>query len=357
MNKSFFSRTRRIFLTSISVALMLLLLSNCGNNSTNNSDSQKDTNKKESVDQSTKLEKLNKQIQAKPEDASLYHKRSKYYLESGDINNALSDINEAISLADKKNKEEYLITLSDIYFSMGQPKKTKQTLESILIDNPNNLDALLKMANLHFYRESYDQAFGFLNRAQETDPDDQRIYFLSGMINKEKEEFSKAKRDFHRATEINQDFYDAWIQLGLLAAKEGKSTAVDYYQNALDANPDSEEALYNLGMYYQENQQIEKAINTYNKLLDENPKNEKGYYNLGYIYLTQIGDYQKAEQNFRQALEINPSNINAVYNLGSALEQQEKYDQARKQYKKTLDIQENYELGIEGLNRLDQKTN
>lgn len=356
MNKSYFAGTRKFVFTLASVALIMLLLSSCGNNGQDSQSASKGKDKKEAANKKTKVERLNEKIKSNPENASLYHKRAKHYLEAGNINQALGDINDAINLANENNKEEYMITLSDIYFAMGQPKKTKQTLESILIDNPDNLDALLKMANLHFYRESYDQAFGFLNRAQETDPNDQRIYFISGMINKEKEEFSKAKRDFHRATEINQDFFDAWIQLGLLAAREGKSTAVDYYQNALDAKPGSEEALYNLGMYYQENEEIEKAINTYNQLLDNNPESEKGYYNLGYIYLTQTGDYQKAEQNFRQALNINPSNIDATYNLGSALEQQEKYDEARDKYEKTLDLKENYELGIEGLNRLDQKT-
>ncbi|MCF8219162.1 MAG: tetratricopeptide repeat protein [Bacteroidales bacterium] len=355
MNKSFFSGTRKFVFTLASVAFIVLLLSSCGNNGQDSQNASKGKDKKEAVDKKTKVERLNEKIKSNPENASLYHKRAQHYLESGNINKALSDINNAISLG-KSNKEDYMITLSDIYFAMGQPQKTKQTLESILIDNPNHLEALLKMANLHFYRESYDQAFGFLNKARETAPNDQRIYFISGMINKEKEEYSKAKRDFHRATEINQDFFDAWIQLGLLAAREGKSTAVDYYQNALDARPGSEEALYNLGMYYQEKGQIEKAINTYNQLLDNNAESEKGYYNLGYIYLTQTGDYQKAEQNFRQVLDINPSNIDAVYNLGSALEQQGKYEEARKQFKKTLDIQENYQLGIKGLNRLDQKT-
>lgn len=357
MNKSFLFKIRNLVSTIVSIIFIVLLLSSCGNNEQEEQNAEKEKDKQEAVDQDNKLSNLNKQIKAEPDNASLYHKRAKHYLDAGKINKALSDINEAINLADKDAKEDYMVTLSDIYFSMGQPKKTKQTLESVLINNSDHLDALIKMAKLHFYRKDYEKAFGFLNRAQETDSNDQRIYFLSGRINKDKGEISKAKRDFHKATEINQNFYEAWIQLGLLAAKEGKSLAIDYYQNALDANPDSEEALYNMGMYYQKNDKTEKAINTYNRLLDKNPQNDKGYYNIGYIHLTQTGNYQKAEQNFRQALDINSSNIDAVYNLGSALEQQEKYDEARKQYEKTLEMQANYELGVKGLNRLDQKTN
>ncbi|MCF8332399.1 MAG: tetratricopeptide repeat protein [Bacteroidales bacterium] len=303
--------------------------------------------------QLSKIEKLNQDIKQYPNNDSLFHQRSKYFLASGNINKALSDINKAIEMGGKQSK--YLITLSDIYFTMPQPQKTEQTLQTILIDNPEHVEALFKLAQFYFYQEEYNKAFGFLNRALENAPNDHRIYFLSGMINKDRDEPEKAERDFHRATESNPQFYEAWIQLGLLAAKEKDSIAVNYYQNALDVRPESEEALYNIGIFYQEQGNIQKAIKTYNQLLDVNPENEKAYYNLGYIHLTITHNYTKAEQYFRQALDVNPSNINTVYNLGLSLEQQRKYEEARKLYRETLEMQDNYKLGIQGMNRLDRK--
>lgn len=335
----------------LSVLIMLIVitsLSACkqGNNKQQN-------NKNQDTTKLTKIEKLNQDIKQFPDNDSLFHQRSKYHLASGNINKALSDINKAIDLGGEQSK--YLITLSDIYFAMPQPRKTEQTLQAVLIENPDHVEALFKLAQFYFYQKDYNKAFGFLNRALENAPNDHRIYFLSGLINKDRNEMEKAERDFHRATELNQQFYEAWIQLGLLAAKEEDSIAVNYYQNALDVRPESEEALYNIGIFYQEQGNIQKAIRTYNQLLDVNPENEKAYYNLGYIHLTMTQNYTKAEQYFRQALDVNPSNINTVYNLGVSLEQQQEYEEARKLYQETLEMQQNYKLGIQGMNRLDRK--
>ncbi|MFO8053684.1 MAG: tetratricopeptide repeat protein [Bacteroidales bacterium] len=318
-----------------------------------------DAEKKDKTEQTndtiaqSKIEQLNKKIENQPDNADLYHQRAQYYLNREQLNKSFRDINEALER--DGNNPDYLLTLSDIYFSMDQFTKTEQTLNNILIEHPDNIDALIKMAKLFLYKDEHRKAFGFLNRALEVDPEDHRVFFISGLTYKDHGELSKAKRDFHRTVEAKQDFYPAWIQLGLLAAENNDSNAVYYYRNALDIRPESTEALYNLGYYYQEQEQYDKAIQTYNQLLDIDPEFEHAYYNIGYIYLTGTGEYEKAEQYFRQARDINPSNVNAVFNLGSALEQQGKYEEARKMYKQTLQMQDNYKLGIEGLNRLDEK--
>lgn len=326
--------------------LVAMMAAGCNNKS----GKQQDTSQ---LDSASTGSSLDQQIKQNPDDASLYNKRANQLLAQGDINKALNDINKAIELEGRN--DEFMLTLSDIYFAMGQLRKTEQTLQAILIEKPDNLDALLKISNLYLYQEDHNKAFGFLNRALQADPNDHRVYFLSGMINKDKGEISKAERDFHRSVEMKQDFYEAWIQLGVIASKQQDSLAALYFKNALNVRPESEEALYNLGYFYQQQGKVEKAVNTYNQLLDVNPQSERGYYNLGYIYLTIKEDFKKAEQFYRQALDVNPNNVNSVYNLGSALEQQGEIEEARKLFKQTLQMQENYPLGIEALNRLDSK--
>lgn len=333
----------------IILSLFILLAAGC-----NGEKPQQESTVKQDTTNLSETEILDQKIKAEPENADLYHQRAKLHMEKANINGALSDINTAIEKGGRK--PDYIITLSDIYFAMGQVTKTEQALQSVLIEDNNHMDALLKMAQLHLYHGNHNQAFGFLNRALNIAPEDERIYFLSGMINKDKGEIDKAIRDFHRATEADQEFYEAWIQLGVIAAEDQDSMAVLYYENALDAEPESQEAIYNLGYFYQQQEKYQRAIDTYNRLLDINPQNINAYYNLGFIYLTVLEEYQKAEENFRRVLDLDPDNVNAVYNLGHALELQEKYEEARKHYQQTLEMQENYRLGIEGLNRLDRKT-
>ncbi|MGM0648225.1 MAG: tetratricopeptide repeat protein [Bacteroidota bacterium] len=338
------------------LCLLLFSLTQCASPESEQ-EKAKQQNENDSAANVSELQQLNQQIDQNPDIDSLYHKRAIIYLSRGNLNKALSNINKAISMGGKKS--QYMLTLADIYFSMPTPRldKTKQTLETILIDDPENVKALLQLSKLHLYGGKHDQAFRYLSQAKRLSRDDYRIYFLSGLIHKDQGNIEKAKQDFHRATELNQGLFAAWTQLGLTALDQNDTLAVRYFSNALDVKPESEQALYNLGVVYQNYGRYSKAIQLYNQLLDVNPKSEKGYYNLGYIHLKHLNNFEKAESYFRLALEINPSNINALYNLGSSLEQQQQYEEARKLYKQTLQMEENFQLGIEGLNRLDQKMN
>lgn len=338
------------------ICFLLTSLTQCGSSDSNH-DKTKPQSQKDTVANMPGLQQLNQQIEQYPDNDSLYHERAIIYLGRRDLNKALNNINNAISKGGKKSR--YMLTLADIYFSMPTPRleKTKQTLESILIDDPENVKALLQLSKLYLYGGKYEHAFGYLNKARQLSQDDHRIYFLSGLIHKNQGDINKAKRDFHRATELNQDLYPAWTQLGLIALDQDDTLAARYFTNAVNIKPQSEEALYNLGFAYQNYGRYSQAIQIYNQLLDVNPENEYGYYNLGYINLIHLNNFEKAENYFRLALEINSSNINTIYNLGSSLEQQQRFKEARKLYKKTLQMEDNYQLGIDGLNRLDNKMN
>lgn len=300
--------------------------------------------------QEAQLKELNQQIKDSPENSSLYNERARLHLELGQINQAFRDINRALEI--NGNHPDYLITLSDVYFVMGQFERTEQTLNAILIHDDEHVEAMLKLAQLYLYKEDHGKTFAFLSRALSLAPDDQRIFFLSGLTHKDLNDTSKALRDFHRTIQADQDHYDAWMQLGVIAAAQNDSSAIHFFNNALDISPESTEAYYSLGMFYQENEQYEKAIEVYYQLINANPNYPKAYYNLGYIHLNFTDDYEKAEQYFRKVLHLNPEDVNAVFNLGSSLEQQGNYQEARDKYQQTLEMEENYPLGIEGLNRL-----
>jgi len=66
-------------------------------------------------------------------------------------------------------------------------------------------------------------------------------------------------------------------------------------------------------------------------------------------------DFEQAKEAFHQAINIDPSYFEAVYNLGRINEETGDYDLARIQYKQALELETNYPLAIEGLNRLDDR--
>jgi tetratricopeptide (TPR) repeat protein len=77
---------------------------------------------------------------------------------------------------------------------------------------------------------------------------------------------------------------------------------------------------------------------------------------MGYIYLVELQDYEMAEKAFSQAISIDPGYAEAVYNLGRTYEAQKRYSDAIQQYRTALTIRTNYDLAIEGLNRLESQS-
>jgi len=129
--------------------------------------------------------------------------------------------------------------------------------------------------------------------------------------------------------------------------------AVGYLQTATLIDPNRGEAYYLLGMAYQEQENIPRAVETYEKLLVISPDFKEAHYNLGYINLVYINDFDAAIRYFTQAAALDPMYTDAFFNRGYSYELLGDYDHARKDYQKALELFPNYDRSILGLNRLD----
>ena len=75
------------------------------------------------------------------------------------------------------------------------------------------------------------------------------------------------------------------------------------------------------------------------------------YYNTGYIYFSQ-NNWPLAIRHFEMSAKVNPEFEKPVYMLGLTKEAMGKNEEAIGFYKKTLQINPNFELAKEGLKRL-----
>ena len=112
------------------------------------------------------------------------------------------------------------------------------------------------------------------------------------------------------------------------------------YRKALEANPMSTDALYNIGNTLTQQEKYEEAIKEYANAtkVEESRKLEKDkmklahiYHNMGVIY--QAGqDYAKAIEAYKMSLRTNPKDDETRYNLALAQKQlQDQQDQNQDQ--------------------------
>ncbi len=298
------------------------------------------------------LAALSKKIADDPNNAKLYDQRASYYLQNKDLDKALADANKAIILDPKTSG--YYLTLSDVYFAGGKITKCQDALTKACEINPEDKDAFLKLAELFYYMKDYKKTFENTSKALKIDNLSAKADFINGMALKDMGDTVKAVKSFERAIEKDQQYFHAYMQLGLLYAAKHSRLAIDYFNNALNLNPKSTEALYALAFFYQENGDYNKAIEKYTMITQIDPKYKQAYYNLGYIHLVYLQVYDVAIKHFTAALQIDPNYAEALYNRGYCYELLGNVNYARADYQQALKIRTNYQRAIDGMNRLDR---
>ena len=338
------NRNGRIF--SLILLVVVLLISSCKE--------VKKKNEKTSETDSLKsaLSEVNQKIAGDISNPDLYHRRSGLYLHDHEFDSALKDINKSISLSGKNPL--YYITLSDIYLLMGKPDNCREALLKAISLDPVNKEALLKEAKLELVVKDYKKTFEYVKKALAIDKINPAAYLARGIALLETGDTSAAILDFQTTISQDQQNYDAYMELGEIYSGKNDNLAVDYLKNALKIKPNNKEALYFLGMFYQENDQYDKAIQTYLILEKADSLFKNAPYNIGYIYLVYLKDFKQAVKYFTDALKLDPVYVEAFYNRGLANEHDGNYPDAHKDYQKTLELKTNYQKAIDGLNRLDK---
>ncbi|MEI7662302.1 MAG: tetratricopeptide repeat protein [Bacteroidota bacterium] len=298
------------------------------------------------------IEALNQQIDQNSSAPDLYNQRAKCFLLDHQFDKALKDINKAISL--DGGKSLYYTTLSDIYLLMGKPDGSRDALKKAVGINPNDKEALLKLAKLYLIVKDYKNCYAIVQQLLKLDNGIASAYFTRAIGLLEQGDTIHAVGDLMQAVDRNQKYYEAYVQLGELYSIKKDPLAVLYLRNALNLRPRSREALYMLGLFYQETGQYNNAILSYQSLSKFDTAFRDAPYNIGYIYMVYLKDFTKAVSCFSESIKRDPAYYQAYFNRGYAYELSGNYKKAYDDYQTSLKIQVNYDKAVEGLNRLDK---
>lgn len=130
------------------------------------------------------------------------------------------------------------------------------------------------------------EAFKVLDNAIAAFPSSAELFLARGLLNNNKERYSKALADFDKALRINEN-----------------SNAFSVY--------------YNRGIAYSYLEEYESALTDFNKAAELEPSNANAFYSRGMANY-QLGNYEPSINDFLRADELNPNNPVTFYNLGMA---------------------------------------
>lgn len=124
----------------------------------------------------------------------------------------------------------------------------------------------LKADNLAKAMEEFD-------RATALDPNYPGGYVGMGLVEAEKKNFEEALEWVDKGIGKDDQFIDGFIAKGRIIAKQRKDDdwlkdAVKQFEKALKIDPNSEKALYSLGLTYKEAYAFGEAVNTFSKVVE-----------------------------------------------------------------------------------------
>lgn len=293
------------------------------------------------------LTALNQQIDLQPENAELYFNRGNVQAQLGDYSAAIEDFSYAIRL--DSNRNYYYVRLSDLYLLSYAPKlnlpdskRAIDLLELYLLKHPEDQLVLHELAESYIYVEMYDQSLRKLQQAIAAKAYNPDAYLKIGIAYKYKGDTLGAIASLRKAVEQDPELYAAHMQLGLLMSALSNPQALAYFDNAIQLDPESEEALYGKAYFLQQLGRLEEAKKIYRDIIRADQQHEQALYNLGYVYLSQ-DSLDKAWRTFDATTQVAPQFAAAYYARGIVSEAKGDISAAIADFRSCLNIDPDHE--------------
>jgi tetratricopeptide (TPR) repeat protein len=250
---------------------------------------------------------------------------------------------------------DYYLTISDVYFRLGKPSMCLNALTKANQLQPESTEPLYRLAQFNLYLSKYQECIDFANSMLKLDPHDDRPFVVKALAHKQLGDTAKAIFNYLQAVNENPDNYDAYVELGVLHFGKKNPLAEKYLLAALSIRPDALDALYDLGMFYQENDKLNEAMETYVRLLKVDSTYSHAYFNMGYIQYQYLQLYNEALANFEKAVKMDPKYFQAIYMRGLCYEAKGDVAAAKREYGYSLEINPQYKNAADGMQRLLSK--
>jgi tetratricopeptide (TPR) repeat protein len=336
---------------SVLFLFILIALGSCKNNSNEELKTETSINDSLSIKlNSPELKAVNAELLDNPNSAELYDKRANIYISLKQLNEAVNDAKRAIKL--DSTKADFYMTLVDAYYTQNNTRLAKELLEIIQKKFPENVDALLKLAEIYYIVKQYQKGIDYVNKALKINERLAKAYYLKGSIYRESGDTARAVSSLETAIEQDTKFENAYIDIALMYAARKNPIALEYYNNALKINPYNDNTIYARAKLLQDIGKIDEAIIEYKSILTKNKNCENCYYNLGAIYLEIKKDNKIALENFTNAIALNPNSAQAYFARGYTYSKLKDKASAKADYNMCLKIQPNFESAIQALNEL-----
>ncbi len=169
----------------------------------------------------------------------------------------------------------------------------------------------------------------------DTTPDNSQALNLLGIIKLSQNNLDEAEKLISKAISIKKDAYFYENLARVYEEKADYKTEIKVLEEALLDAQCGFEIYFLLGLAYKNNIEYEKAERAYLKAVELNPKSEKACYNLASLYLF-LNNPNKAIEYFKKCHEITPDDKEVLYFLSLGYFRIKDYETGTKYFENRL---------------------
>lgn len=195
---------------------------------------------------------------------------------------------------------------------------------------PDNVELLNAKGFALFQQGKSKEAVASLEKALQIDPGHWKAHNNMALASIDMGELELAEAHYRESLAIEPQAA-IYNDLGFVLERQGLAgEALDAYLAALELDPESSAAHYNLASLLARNGQYARAEGHFRATLEQDPSTQ-AYTGLGFV-LWQQGRADEAATSLRKAIETDPNNATAYESLGTVLIQQGKVAEAEQTY-------------------------
>jgi tetratricopeptide (TPR) repeat protein len=175
--------------------------------------------------------------------------------------------------------------------------------------------AMLTNAEVQRWRNS----FTLFEHTLAVTPPNLRIEHNLGVALGASDRYDEAAAHFEKALQIDPNFYDGLVAMGVTRAHQGQlPEAIGYFQAAIRSQPDAPKARVQLAQALWNEKRDEAALEEMRRASQLAPEDAAIRADFG-LALALVGKLPEAIEQLHEALRMNPNNAEAHSNLGLAL--------------------------------------
>ncbi|MGE4317388.1 MAG: tetratricopeptide repeat protein [Deferribacterales bacterium] len=236
-------------------------------------------------------------------------KRSEYYLNRGRVyeklgleKESVEDFKAAVELDSNFSAAS---RLADYYLKKDDAENSIKYLKIMLQDNPDNILAKFRMAEVLKRVGNNDDAYKFYEALTSSLTGNELAYVLKQLatMSYAKHDYEKAYGYFVRAYELDSDTRNAYSAAILAEGMKDNEKAKGWYLKILELTPDFADARKRLAIIYLKQEKPDDAIKTLSGL--DSTYMDVEYYRITAEAYSMKQDYANAEKVLKEALLVN----------------------------------------------------